>query len=674
MGLVVDVVPNHMGIMGADNAWWLDVLEHGPAARHAGFFDIDWRPLDETMAGRVLVPVLADHYGLVLERGELKLAFDPAAGEFSVWYHGHRFPVDPREYPRDPGARRAPAARRRVRGAAAPAAIRRRRRSPCAIATRSSQKRRLAQAGRRGSGGRRGDRERASALINGQPGAPESFERLHELLEAQAYRLAFWRVASDEINYRRFFDINDLAALRMEDEAVFDATHRSRPRARRGGQDRRAAHRSPGRALRSGRLFRPAAARLRAGGVASTAARRRRPAAAAAVGGRGEDPRRPRAPRRVLGRLRHHRLPLRHGRERPPRRHAREAADRADLAQFTGRADRRRPGRLLGKRAIMRAALASELTVLATELLRIARADRRTRDYTFNSLRQALAEVVACFPVYRTYSARPVSRQDRRYIEWAVARARRRSRAADARSSISSRTALLAEAADGAPAALAPVPRVRDEVPAVHRAGDRQGGRGHRLLCYTPARRRSTRWAAIRECSASGRRRSTARAPTARRTGPTRCSPPPPTTTSAPRTCARASTCCRRCPRHGGSLLRRWSRMNRSKKREVDGAAAPARHDEYLLYQTLLGTFPCGRTSTRPRSPSIASASSATCSRPCARRSCTRAGSTPTRSTKRRSRAFVRGAAAEGPGNLFLDELRAQAARIAWFGALNSLA
>jgi (1->4)-alpha-D-glucan 1-alpha-D-glucosylmutase len=100
MGLILDIVPNHMAVMGSDNAWWLDVLENGEASIYAGFFDIDWRPLKDELHGKVLVPVLQDHYGTVLESGELRLGFRPERGEFDIAYADHRFPVDPKEYPR----------------------------------------------------------------------------------------------------------------------------------------------------------------------------------------------------------------------------------------------------------------------------------------------------------------------------------------------------------------------------------------------------------------------------------------------------------------------------------------------------------------------------------------------------------------------------------------------
>ena len=100
MGLILDVVSNHMGVMGNDNAWWLDVLENGESSVYANFFDIDWHPIQAELHGKVLIPVLHDHYGVVLESGELKLVFHRERGEFDVIYYNHRFPIDPREYPR----------------------------------------------------------------------------------------------------------------------------------------------------------------------------------------------------------------------------------------------------------------------------------------------------------------------------------------------------------------------------------------------------------------------------------------------------------------------------------------------------------------------------------------------------------------------------------------------
>ncbi|HWI13728.1 MAG TPA: 4-alpha-glucanotransferase, partial [Burkholderiales bacterium] len=237
MGHVLDMVPNHMGVMGGDNEWWLDVLENGRASAYARYFDIEWRPAASDLVDRVLVPVLGDHYGTVLERGEITLAFDAETGTFSAHYYDHRFPVDPRCYaellasaqaelgPGDTGMQdhlaSLAAAFRNLpdRSELEPARVGERRRD------KELHKQRLASLAR-SSEGVRSAIDRMLRGHNGKPGHRASFDALHQLLDQQAYRLAFWRAASDEINYRRFFDINDLAALRMEEEGVFEATHR----------------------------------------------------------------------------------------------------------------------------------------------------------------------------------------------------------------------------------------------------------------------------------------------------------------------------------------------------------------------------------------------------------------------------------------------------------------
>ena len=237
MGLIVDIVPNHLGVMGDDNAWWLDVLENGPAARAAHHFDIDWRPNRGSMRDRVLVPMLGDAYGAVLERGELQLQFDPAAGSFAMRYHEHLLPIDPREYPRifaptpiaASGARAGRCASRRfrkpaerVRAICRRAAIPPRTRSRSAIATRkrtsavwcgcSSAARRSSSTSKR--------RSRASTARRAIRAASMRSMRCSK---RRPIGLSYWRVAVDEINYRRFFDVNDLAALRMNEPACSTA-------------------------------------------------------------------------------------------------------------------------------------------------------------------------------------------------------------------------------------------------------------------------------------------------------------------------------------------------------------------------------------------------------------------------------------------------------------------
>jgi (1->4)-alpha-D-glucan 1-alpha-D-glucosylmutase len=235
MGVLLDVVPNHMGIDDPHNRWWRDVLAHGEGSRYAGYFDIDWDPPVESMRHKVLLPILGDYFGRVLERQELKLSYD--GGRFWVSYYERRFPVAPASWP--------PVLRLAIEKLAAPSDDPLRMELESLVASLD----RLPPPSDRSSEGMR-ERYRESevasrrlrdlayynqtlhaaldaavAEYNGTAGDARSFDRLEALLEAQPYRFAFWRVAGDEVNYRRFFDINELAAIRVEEPAVFEAVH-----------------------------------------------------------------------------------------------------------------------------------------------------------------------------------------------------------------------------------------------------------------------------------------------------------------------------------------------------------------------------------------------------------------------------------------------------------------
>lgn len=219
MELLLDIVPNHMAT-GCENAWWLDVLEHGPGSPFAAFFDIDWEADRDSRAPRqVLLPILGDPFGAVLERGELRLRLRDGA----LWtqYYEHLLPVSIWSYPLvidlAGGAPRRFAARIRAGSQAA------------RTATRHEAARKLKAAFRQLC--RRSEqvrRQLAAALrrVNGKAGAPDTFSRLERLHDQQHYRLAWWRSAPHLINYRRFFDINDLVGVRVEKDDVFEATHR----------------------------------------------------------------------------------------------------------------------------------------------------------------------------------------------------------------------------------------------------------------------------------------------------------------------------------------------------------------------------------------------------------------------------------------------------------------
>jgi (1->4)-alpha-D-glucan 1-alpha-D-glucosylmutase len=224
MGLLLDVVPNHM-TAHVDNPWWRDLLQHGRASSHADYFDIRWSNDPE---GRLVLPLLGRHYGAALEAGELVPDYDEDG--FVIRYHEHTLPLDPRSWGfiLERVAERLPG-REDVAQLVATCLELPPHTDPGAQRVRSQTSERL-RASLRMLLGRNGElRAAIDAVIRelaGEPGHPRSFDRLHQLLEEQAYRITYWRSGLGEINYRRFFDITELVALRAEREEVFDATHR----------------------------------------------------------------------------------------------------------------------------------------------------------------------------------------------------------------------------------------------------------------------------------------------------------------------------------------------------------------------------------------------------------------------------------------------------------------
>ncbi|WP_024506422.1 malto-oligosyltrehalose synthase [Bradyrhizobium sp. ARR65] len=223
LGLILDFVPNHVGVHFADNPRWLDVLEWGEASPYAVSFDIDWEQLPYRARGGVLIPILGSAYGEALEAGEIELRYDPDEGSFSCWYFEHRLPIAPERY-----------------GEILRVIVKH------AEADNSESGRRMLELGSRYRGLRHPNRKEAPAFkaeLRGIEGSADIIARgvsaygagpgrtaqtlaLHHLLERQHYKLGHWRLASSDINYRRFFDINTLAGLRVEDAGTFEAIHR----------------------------------------------------------------------------------------------------------------------------------------------------------------------------------------------------------------------------------------------------------------------------------------------------------------------------------------------------------------------------------------------------------------------------------------------------------------
>jgi (1->4)-alpha-D-glucan 1-alpha-D-glucosylmutase len=429
MGLLLDFVPNHMGIDPSKNLWWRDVLENGPSSPFARYFDIDWTPIKPELLNKVLLPILGDQYGVVLERGELQIGY--ADGALTLTYFERNLPLNPRHEPMvlGHGVDTLPA-----RLGEDGADVREFReilsmlanlpptneRVEAKIAARQREKaiarRRLAALTAR-SPGIAEHIEAAVRTFNGKKGDRRSFDLLHGLLEVQAYRLAYWRTAFDEINYRRFFDVNDLAALRMEDPRVFADTHALLLQLveQRLVTGIRIDHPDG--------LYDPAwyfeslqnAVRERLG------SKRRIYVLAEKILGRGE---RLRDDWHVHGTTGYGFLNTLNGlfvhRE-----------GLGDLRRFYRRytAHSEAPGDTIyeSKKFMMRTAMASELNVLSRALNRESETDRRSRDFTLNSLRRALVEVIACFPVYRTYiTDRGASAEDLSVLDTAISEAKRR--------------------------------------------------------------------------------------------------------------------------------------------------------------------------------------------------------------------------------------------------------
>ncbi|HYD77183.1 malto-oligosyltrehalose synthase [Ramlibacter sp.] len=435
MGQMLDLVPNHMGVLAADNAWWLEVLEHGQASAHAQTFDIEWAPAAPEMHGRVLLPVLDDHYGRVLEAGELRLHFAAPTGTFELRYWEHRFPIDPGTYPDIFAVLPPPPAQDEAESdshAVVASLLASFERLPPRDSTDDDQRRarvRDAAIYQRNLARLVARNDWLAQWIaacvqrfNGTPGDAASFDLLDRLAARQAWRLADWHVASDDVNYRRFFDVNTLAALRMERPEVFEATH---ARVLQWLQD---GHLDALRIDHPDGLSDPQQyfERLQA-----------RHARQAEVAGRE-----PRALYLVIEKILAGHEPLSHhwpvhgdtgyrfaalanglfvdaGRI--------EALDQGYRA-FTGVREDFAEIAYQCKRLIIGSALFSELNWLVEAVYRITRANRRRCDFTRNRLRLALAEIAAGFPVYRTYLrvGEPPSAADRRHLDWAVAAARRR--------------------------------------------------------------------------------------------------------------------------------------------------------------------------------------------------------------------------------------------------------
>jgi len=625
MGLILDAVPNHMGIADAGNAWWMDVLENGPGSVYASYFDIDWHPVNPDLENKVLLPLLEDQYGRVLEAGKIQLAYEE--GAFFLWYSQTRLPVAPCTYPAILEGPLADLAR--VLGEGQPhlrelrsilTALRnlplRTDLSPDKISERHCEKeiikRRLAALSANSPDVQAAIGASVRAL-NGATGDPRSFDLLHALIERQAYRLAFWRVAAEEINYRRFFDINELAAIRMELPEVFEATHQVLFRLLAEGKatglriDHPDGLRDPAGYFRQLQEYYVLACNDLAPGCRPDDLVRAVAAGLPAASGPDQGP--AAWPLYVVAEK-----ILVEGESLPPDwavdgttgydflnavnglfvdSDAREAFDRI-YGSFTGATAKYDQRVSSAKKMTMLVSMASEVNSLAHQLDRIAERNRRCRDFTLNSLTFALREVIACLPVYRTYIAGPeaVSPRDRLVVELAVEEAKRRNpRTAEAIFDFV-RDAVLLTGLEDFPEADRPQ-LVEWALTLQQLTGPVTARSVEDTVFYT-----YNRLVSLNEVGGSPDQYGVSVAAFHRKNAERLGHWPHSLLATSTHDTKRSEDVRARInalselPGEWQNALARWTRLNSSKKAVVEDQPAPDRNDECLLYQTLLGAWP----------------------------------------------------------------------------------
>jgi (1->4)-alpha-D-glucan 1-alpha-D-glucosylmutase len=639
LGLILDTVPNHMGVFDPANGWWMDVLENGASSTVADHFDIDWQPVKRELAGKVLLPILGDQYGDVLERGKFRLVYEE--GAFFIYSGTVKLPIAPGTYDHILGRRRdelvvqlgetdehaleLQSILTQIHNLPA-----RTESDPVKLAERNREKeivkRRIA-ALHHGCPEFRTAIDATIAEFNGVQGEPASFDLMDQLIDAQSYRPAYWRVAGEEINYRRFFDINDLAAIRVELPDVFRAVHEIAFRLLVEGKatglriDHPDGLRDPVRYFhqlqeefvvrQAQEVFSAESRVLSANGLGTQQSAHSTPRLADWFTAASVE--------------REHALPpwplyvvaekiLAEGEPLPPdwavagtvgydflndltglfvdRQH-RRAIDRV-YGQFTGRELDYRPLITATKRVVMQVSMASEINSLAHQLERLANKNRRYRDFTLNILVRAIREVIACLPVYRTYLTSPgsVLPRDAAYVEQAVEAAKRRNvRVAEQIFDFLRDTLLWRNyeqfGPDDRPGVEAFVRRFQQVTGPVTAKGVEDTA----FYVYN-------RLASLNEVGgepetfgltqAGFHRRNAARLqrwPHAMLASSTH------DTKRSEDVRARISVISEIPEEWRGALLR-WNRANTARKSIVNGELAPSRNDEYLFYQVLLGAWP----------------------------------------------------------------------------------
>jgi (1->4)-alpha-D-glucan 1-alpha-D-glucosylmutase len=614
LGLLLDMVPNHMG-NDHSNAWWVDVLQKGPGSNHARWFDIDWQPLKPDLRDRVLLPVLEDHYAAVLEAGKLRVVFE--AGAFALSYHDKRFPVSEHSS-------------RDLRSGA-----------PNALED-----------------------------LNGKPGAPHSFDRLDALLRQQHYRLAYWRVGPEEINYRRFFDITDLVSLRIELPEVFRAVHRLLfPLLSQGKVTGLRIDHPDGlwdpkqyfERLQSWRGSLSSAPDSVAQPLYLVAEKiltgdETLPADWPVDGTTGYE---------FLNRV--NRLFV-----SPDNRDALDELYRQfapeDYWPVFGDLVRE------SKRRVLRNALISELNALTHRLERLAARSRYGQDFTFLQIHAALEAVIVAFPVYRTYiteETAEVSARDREHITQALLGAKACDRGSDAALFGFIENLLLLQPPDDLERAAGKECRefvmrfqqltgpvmakgledtafyIYNRLISLNEVGGDPDAFGAPVREYHAATANAARWPHSLLATAT---HDTKRGEDAR---------------------ARIDVLSE-MPGEWGEAAGRWALLNAARKGVVDGRPAPSANDEYLLYQTLIGAWPA-EAETAGGLKAFGERVAAYMLKAIKEAKTHTSWAKPNSAYEQAVQRFVHGLLSDERRNPFLADFKPFQRRVAFFGRFNSL-
>ncbi len=718
MAQILDTVPNHMGIGEPSNTWWMDVLENGRSSVYAHFFDIDWSPINPKLTNKVLLPTLGEQYGTVLENKELQLSFNPTEGKFLLHYYDSLFPVNPRSYslileqdkdlfleelgPESEATleyqsiltalghlpfhyetdRDKSLERNREKEI-----IKRRLAALCALEPKVEQ-----------------FIERNIILFNGKAGERSSFDLLDNLMDQQPYRLSYWRVAAEEINYRRFFDVNELAAVRVDQLPVFRETHRMVMQLLREGKldglriDHVDGLRNPWAYFQNlQQAFYLEMCRLQMTEMEEQLEGLNRAVLETALLEKRQDEivkhndtllTKPLyiSVEKILG----HNEVLPNdwtvcgttGYEYTNAINSlfvdsqNQKAFDDIYSNFIGEKIKFADLIYDTKKQIMRLSLSSEIMALTNLLNQITEKDRRHRDFTLNSQRNAIREVIACFPVYRTYitpTTTEVEKRDQVFIEASVSRAKKRNSAIDPSIFDFIRDILILKNLE----TLSDEERVarfnfimkfqQTTGPVIAK-----GLEDTAFYIYN-------RLISLNEVGGEPDQFGISPATFHRQQAERQRNWPFSILTTSTHDTKRSEDVRLRIdvlseiPREWKTALTRWTRFNKKHKKSVEGQLAPSRNEEYLLYQTLLGVWPFEENLSKNQQHELIERVQAYMRKAMNEAKVNSSWVNPNEPYQQAVADFIAGILKPGESNRFLPDFLALQKRVAHFGALNSL-